>query len=103
MFEQTFGADSAAGRLEPQVFAAATIAEDASASALGLQSALAAAFADAGIEACAPEVGCATAAAEADERFEDLLGRAVCALAEARREGASRVVSASASHEVMSC
>lgn len=103
VFEQTFGGDSAAGRLEPHVFAAALIAEDASASAFELQSALVAAFADAGIEACAPDVGCATAAAEADERFEDLLGRAVCALAEARREGASQVVSACVSHEVTSC
>ncbi len=103
VFEQTFGADSAAGRLEPHVFAAALIAEDAGVPAFGLQSALAAAFAEAGIEACAVDVGCATAAAEAGERFEDLLGRAVCALAEARREGASQVVSACASHEVTSC
>ena len=103
VFEQTFGADCATGRLEPHVFAAALIAEDAGARALELQGALGAAFAGAGVEAGAVGAGCATAAPEADERVEDLLGRAVCALAEARREGASQVVSACASREVMSC
>jgi diguanylate cyclase (GGDEF)-like protein len=48
-------------------------------------------------------VGCAAAAAEADETLEDLLARAECALHAAKREGLRCVVSADASLKVTSC
>lgn len=101
--EQTFDADGVAGRLDDGTFAVLIEGSgDATVHGEALERALQSAFAATGIDLPVPGIGCAAGAAESDEMFEDLLGRALCALAEARRAGVTNVV-AHVSHEVTSC